>query len=114
MMKQQQASQIALVRAIWEEVFHLDHLDEDANCFALGGDSLKATRILSHVGIATGKTISMRMLFDAPTLKQFVHILEDGQSLPPYIPIRSQRGLRLDHFSASYLWLWYVMTTRER
>ncbi len=111
MMQHQQTSQLALVRTIWEKVFQLDHLDDDADFFALGGDSLKATRILSRVGQATGKTISMRMLFDAPTLKQFVRILDEEPSLPPYIPIRPRRGLRLDHFSANYVWVWFVLVT---
>ncbi|MBA2682177.1 MAG: hypothetical protein H0U76_27765 [Ktedonobacteraceae bacterium] len=114
MLKHQQSEKIALMLAIWEKVFHIDYLTEDADFFALGGDSLKAMRILSRVAQATGKQMSMRMLFDAPTLKQFVRILEEDPSLPPYISIRSQRNLRLNHFSSSSLWIWLVIMAWDR
>jgi acyl carrier protein len=109
MLKHRQSEKIALVLAIWQKVFRMDYLTEDADFFALGGDSLKAMRIISLVGQATGKQMSIRMLFDAPTLKQFVRILEDDPSLPPYTPIRSQRALRLDYYSSSGLWIWLAI-----
>jgi acyl carrier protein len=115
MLEHQPSFRTALMLRIWEEVFHIDHLDEDADFFALGGDSLKALRILSLVGHATGKTVPMRLLFDAPTIKAFTGVLEEEKYfLPPYIPIRSRRSLRLDQSSALSLWVWFVMLLRYR
>ncbi len=102
-----------IVLHIWKEVFQSEHIKEDTDFFALGGDSLKAMRIIAHIGQATGKNLSMRMLFDAPTVQELVVLLEEDHTIPPYIPIRprhlrAHQGVPLAHFVSCSIWVWFV------
>src|SRR5690606_26927759 len=54
--------------AIWCEVLHLDQVGIHDNFFALGGDSLLATRAVSRMRQVWGEGISLRRLFESPTL----------------------------------------------
>jgi hypothetical protein len=65
-----------LVR-LWSEV--LDHPDVgvDDDFFALGGDSLAATRLAGRVREELGVDVGARLLFEHPVLAGFAVELED-------------------------------------
>lgn len=56
------------IAAVWCEVLHLDQVGIHDNFFALGGDSLLATRAVSRMRQVWGEGISLRRLFEWPTL----------------------------------------------
>jgi acyl carrier protein len=60
-----------MVVDIWQEVLRSDSIGLNDNFFSLGGHSLLATQIVARVGERVGKSISLRSLFDNPTVEQF-------------------------------------------
>jgi acyl carrier protein len=53
---------------IWAVILSLDRVGINDNFFDLGGNSLLAARIVSRVNEALGVDLSVRSLFDAPTV----------------------------------------------
>jgi hypothetical protein len=61
---------------IWTESLGISGIGIDDNFFALGGHSLLATGVLSRVRNNFGATISLRAIFDAPTIRLLSEHLE--------------------------------------
>jgi amino acid adenylation domain-containing protein len=53
---------------IWCEVLRLDRVGIHDNFFALGGDSLRATRAAARIRLALQADLPLRKLFEAPTI----------------------------------------------
>ena len=67
------------VIALWQEILGRDDIGPDANFFALGGDSLKAARVVGQLKKRTGRKISLRTAFKFPTPASFAAALHtDG------------------------------------
>ena len=58
----------ALVAAIWQELLGVEFLSADDNFFALGGQSLLATRVITRIHEETGVELPVRAIFDSPTV----------------------------------------------
>lgn len=56
--------------SIWVELLGVDGAGIDDDFFALGGHSLLATRVLSRIEETLGARLTLRELFDAPTVRQ--------------------------------------------
>ena len=65
-----------LMLGIWTESLGISDIGIDDNFFALGGHSLLATGVLSRVRKSFGATISLRAIFDAPTIRLLSEHLE--------------------------------------
>ena len=59
-----------LLAGVWYEVLQLDQISINGNFFDLGGDSLLATRIIAKVREAFDLDLSLRILFESPTIKE--------------------------------------------
>ncbi|MET4050127.1 amino acid adenylation domain-containing protein/non-ribosomal peptide synthase protein (TIGR01720 family), partial [Rhodococcus sp. UYP5] len=60
-------TEIAIAQ-VFAEVLGTETIGLDDNFFDLGGDSLSATRVTARVNAALGSNISVRMLFESPTV----------------------------------------------
>jgi len=68
---------------IWAEVLGLDRAGVHDDFFASGGHSLLATQVISRVRAEFQSDISVRTLFDTPTLAAFARRIEQGRQRTP-------------------------------
>ena len=64
------------LQSLWEEVLSINNISDTDDFFRLGGDSLKATRLINRVNAAYGTTLSFEDMFDFPTLRSWMNYLE--------------------------------------
>ena len=62
---------------IWKQVLHLDHVGIDDDFLHIGGDSLSATQVVIRVNHAFGAALSVRAIFDAPTIASVAALLSE-------------------------------------
>ncbi|MBY8977773.1 AMP-binding protein [Rhodobacteraceae bacterium NNCM2] len=65
----------ALAR-IWGEVFNLPYIGVEDDFFRLGGDSLLAVQIAIRIGEAFDIMLTLRSLFEAPTIRELARLVE--------------------------------------
>jgi acyl carrier protein len=89
----------ATIAQIWADVLGFDQVDVDDSFFDLGGNSLVAVQLIAQIRKAVGVRLSMRALFDSPTVggmaKQVEQLRADGavEASPPSIPrLARQKG----------------------
>ncbi|KUH89631.1 non-ribosomal peptide synthetase [Mycobacterium sp. GA-1999] len=74
------------VAEIFADVLGLDRAGLDDDFFALGGDSLVATRVSTRLQLALGREVPVRYLFDASTvgaLAEYLDCHRGGPARPP-------------------------------
>jgi len=69
-----------VLAGIWAAVLKIERVGINDNFFDLGGHSLLATRVVSRVNEAYGPTVSLRNLFEKPTLAQFALVIEQTRN----------------------------------
>ncbi|MFF5779143.1 amino acid adenylation domain-containing protein [Streptomyces virginiae] len=65
-----------LAAAVWGEVLGTGRIGRHDDFFALGGHSLRATRVVSRLGARLGAGVPLRLLFEHPTLERFASALD--------------------------------------
>ena len=65
-----------LLAGIWTDALALTDVGVDDNFFDLGGHSLSATQIISHVNEIIPLQVTLRSLFENPTIGSFAEELE--------------------------------------
>ncbi len=100
--------------AIWHEVFEGRRFGMTESFFALGGDSLKATQMVSRINETFGVELPLDTLFTTPTLAALAELL-DGRAgaeggatpeAPPLVALR--RGPREAPLSFAQRRLWFL------
>ncbi|NGO73759.1 phosphopantetheine-binding protein, partial [Streptomyces boncukensis] len=66
------------VVAVWEEVLGIDSIGVHDNFFDLGGESLLAMQLVARLRDRCGTALSLRRVFDAPTVAELVPLLEQA------------------------------------
>ncbi|WP_437819700.1 type I polyketide synthase [Sorangium sp. So ce1078] len=101
-----------LLAGVWTEILGVEDIGVTDDFFALHGDSLVATQLVSRVRARLGIDVPVRALFEGPTIAAFAAEIERRQSagaarsaLPPIAPI-ARRG-RLPVSSAQQR-LWFL------
>lgn len=64
-----------LIAGIWEEILNLQKVGIHNNFFELGGHSLLATQVISRLQQTFGVTITLRQLFEFPTVSELAVII---------------------------------------
>ena len=65
----------ATLTATWEELLGVRPVGASDNFFELGGHSLLATRILARIDEQFGVRLPLRVMFDAPTVRQLAELV---------------------------------------
>ncbi|MFS8104536.1 amino acid adenylation domain-containing protein [Lentzea alba] len=63
------------VAAVWADLLEVPQVGRDQSFFALGGDSLRATRLVEALRRRFGVTVTLRQLFSAPTVEAVAQAL---------------------------------------
>ncbi len=98
-----------VVAGVWCEVLDLPRVGVHAGFFDLGGHSLLATRLVSRLRRIFNADLSMRNLFDSPTVAALAAMIEGllrssaGQLPPPIVRV-ARDGPLLTSFSQRRLW----------
>ena len=79
---------------LWAELLELDHVGVDEDVFALGADSLTITQMLARVWVGHGAKLSIKDIFDAPTIAAQAIRLQSYLSTTASPP--SQKGMSVD------------------
>ena len=65
------------LEAIWSDVFEIENLGAEDNIFDLGGNSLSATQILARIRDQFSVELSLRIVFEAPTISTMALEIEN-------------------------------------
>ncbi|MGW6423159.1 non-ribosomal peptide synthase/polyketide synthase [Nocardia sp. NPDC055053] len=76
-----------VVARVFGEVLGVEQVGADDDFFALGGNSLVATQVVARLGAALGVTVSLKVLFEAPTVTALAAGLGAGESAQAGLPL---------------------------
>ncbi len=97
--------------AVWSQVLKQDSISVVANFFELGGHSLLATQVISRVRQAFKVELSVRALFEAPTIEQLARLVATAaasglaDTAPPLVALNPPNR---DTLSFAQYRLWFV------
>lgn len=66
-----------LVAEVWSEVLDVMEIGARSDFFELGGHSLLAAQVVARLRSRTGHGLSLRAIFDAPTVRELAHALDE-------------------------------------
>ncbi|WP_263990082.1 non-ribosomal peptide synthetase, partial [Mycobacterium conspicuum] len=97
-----------MVAEVFAEVLGIDRVGLDDDFFALGGDSLSATRVSVRLQLALGREVPVRYLFDASTVAGLADHLNRHRGGPALPPVQVME--RPDSIPLSYAQqrLWFI------
>jgi pristinamycin I synthase 3 and 4 len=101
-----------LLAGIWQEILGVERVGIRDNFFDLGGHSLLATQVVSRVRAALHVELSVRHLFESPTVAELAAVLRttgDGTpAAPPILPVPRDGDLPLS-FAQQRLWFLFQL-----
>ncbi|BBZ13666.1 amino acid adenylation domain-containing protein [Mycobacterium branderi] len=95
-----------IVAEVFANVLDVDRAGLDDDFFALGGDSLIATRVSARLQLALGRQVPVRYLFEASTVEGLAQYLDrhrGGPAGPPLRPMPRPERIPLS-YAQSRLW----------
>ncbi|MFD0499330.1 amino acid adenylation domain-containing protein [Streptomyces rhizosphaericus] len=107
-----------ILQRLFSEVLDVAHVGVDDDFFALGGHSMLAARLLSRIGAVLGVELSVRNLFEAPTVASLAADIdrrnEDRDAFTGLLPLRRRGGrapLFCVHPAAGLGWCYAALLT---
>jgi microcystin synthetase protein McyA len=93
-----------LLANVWQELLGIDRVGIHDNFFELGGHSLLATQLISRIRNTFNCELSVRTVFEYPTVASLEQALQDGEkAVPSIIPREINAELPLS-FAQQRLW----------
>ncbi|OSC19486.1 non-ribosomal peptide synthetase, partial [Mycobacterium vulneris] len=92
-----------IIAGVYAEVLGLDRVGVDDSFFDLGGDSLSAMRLIAAVNTGLDADLSVRAVFEAPTVAQLAPRIGKGGGLEPLVPVERPAVVPLS-FAQGRLW----------
>ena len=93
-----------ILAGIYAQVLGLERVGVDDSFFDLGGDSLSAMRVIAAVNTGLHAGLSVRALFEAPTVAQLAsRIAVDEGAFEPLVPMERRAVVPLS-FAQNRLW----------
>ena len=99
------------VARIWSDVLGIEKIGALDDFFNLGGHSLLATQVASRIRDVLGVEVSIRLLFEVPTVQSLAARIEasrQGDSRPVIPPIRPVEREAAPPLSFAQESLWYL------
>ena len=75
-----------IICAIFGEILNVEKVSVKDSFFALGGHSLRATRLVNRIEAETGKRIALKDVFSNPTTEKLA-VIVTGEETTEYLPI---------------------------
>ena len=97
-----------IVAAVFAEVLGVGRVGLDDDFFALGGDSLIATRVCARLQLALGREVPVRYLFDASTVGDLAEYLRRHRGGPARAPLRVMARPERVPLSFAQQRLWFL------
>ncbi|MFI9506591.1 amino acid adenylation domain-containing protein [Nocardia sp. NPDC052566] len=95
------------IAEVFAELLGIERIGLDDNFFALGGNSLIATRIAARLGAALNARIPVRTVFDAPTVAELALAVRTAATPPGPRPGPRQRPEHIP-LSAAQRRMWFL------
>ncbi|NTY62682.1 amino acid adenylation domain-containing protein [Mycolicibacterium sphagni] len=93
-----------ILAGIFAQVLDVERVGVEQSFFDLGGDSLSAMRLIAAVNSGLNAGLSVRTLFDAPSVAQLALLIGgEGERLAPLVPVERPAVIPLS-FSQNRLW----------
>ncbi|OBK81100.1 non-ribosomal peptide synthetase [Mycobacterium sp. 1164985.4] len=93
-----------VLAGIYAQVLGLERVGVDDSFFELGGDSLSAMRVVAAVNKSLDAGLSVRALFETPTVAELAPRIGEGDGLEPLVPVERPTVVPLS-FAQNRLWL---------
>ncbi|ULN50162.1 amino acid adenylation domain-containing protein [Mycolicibacterium goodii] len=93
-----------ILTGIYAQILGLEHIGIDDSFFDLGGDSLSAMRAIAAINKSLGAGLSLRTLFDAPTVVKLAPRLDQGESPREALRAGERPAVVPLSFAQSRLW----------
>ncbi|MES1244614.1 MAG: amino acid adenylation domain-containing protein, partial [Acidobacteriota bacterium] len=96
-----------VLAGIWSDLLGRERVGTDEDFFDLGGHSLLGMRLAARASEAFGVDLSLRALFEAPTIAALARRIDGsagGSAAPPIVPVPRAGDLPLS-FAQERLWL---------
>ena len=97
-----------IIAGAFAEVLGLDRVGLDDDFFALGGDSLIATRVSARLQLVLGREVPVRYLFDASTVTDLADYLHRHRGGPGRAPLRVMSRPERVPLSFAQQRLWFI------
>ncbi|OZF26154.1 non-ribosomal peptide synthetase [Rhodococcus sp. 14-2483-1-2] len=95
---------------IFSDILALTSVGIDDNFFLLGGHSLLAIRLANRIRSGTGTAVTLRGIFDTPTVSQIAKAIESGHDAgeqPPLVPVAQPPAELPLSFAQQRMWVLY-------
>ncbi len=96
------------VASVFAEVLGVERVGLDDDFFALGGNSLVATRVVARLGEALGTRVLLRTLFDAPIVEQFAGLVAQEIGNDARVPLVAQERPEVVPLSLAQQRMWFL------